>query len=78
MIYSALLPFLFSLEHVELPLCLSPTVGGVIGGMAVSAITRLPHILIEEEKEAYSQTHKYEYSAPHYYYKLCVFFQQFY
>lgn len=41
---------------MELPLSVCPTVRGTVGDMAVSAITRLPHILMEEEKEAYSLT----------------------
>ena len=50
---------LFSLEHVELPLSMCPTVAGTIGPMTLTALTRLPHILVEEEKEAYALAHEY-------------------
>ena len=43
-----------SLEHVELPLSVSPTVAGTMGPVTLSALTRLPHILMEEEREAYA------------------------
>ena len=47
---------LCSLEHVELPLAVCPTVAETIGPMTLAAFTRLPHIVLEEEKEAYSVT----------------------
>ena len=47
---------LYSLEYVELPLSIQATQAGTVGPIAVSAMTRLPQILLEEETEAYAQT----------------------
>lgn len=54
--YIIISPDWCSVEHVELPLSVLPTVGGSIGPVAAAAITRLPNILMEEEKETYSLT----------------------
>lgn len=44
------------LEHVELALSVHPTVAGTIGPMTLSALTRLPLTIMEEEKEACAVT----------------------
>ena len=50
---------LFSIEHIELPIHIVPTVEATLSPTCVSALTHLPEILLEEEMESYfdSQEH---------------------
>ena len=45
-------------EHIELPLQVVPTPYSTLNSMCVSAISRLPNILLEEEQQSYSLCQK--------------------